>query len=87
MDESKLLFFCPRTADSAEERPELLQQIVLHHFHTSLEGGHQRVGRTYLKIRSNFHWRGLYWIVQRYVGECVHCVTGKGLSTIRGETP
>lgn len=68
VDESVLLFFCPRSADNAEGRmellklviPELLQQDFLHHYHTSVEGDNKGVGRTYQKIRSNVHWRGLY---------------------------
>ncbi|OWZ04850.1 LOW QUALITY PROTEIN: reverse transcriptase [Phytophthora megakarya] len=60
---------------------------VLHHYHTTLEGGHQGVRRTYQRIRDHIHWRGLYRSVQRYVGECVDCETGKGKSVIRGESP
>ena len=83
VDESRLLFFALRTADSAEERadvlrlvvPDLLQQDFLHLFYTSLEGGHHGLGRTNQKIHSNFHWIGLYRSVQRYVRECVDCVT------------
>ncbi|OWZ01042.1 LOW QUALITY PROTEIN: reverse transcriptase, partial [Phytophthora megakarya] len=60
---------------------------VLHHYHTTLEGGHQGVRRTYQRIRDHFHWRGLYRSVQRYVGECVDCETGKGRPVIRGESP
>ncbi|OWY95807.1 reverse transcriptase [Phytophthora megakarya] len=67
--------------------PETLQSDVLHHYHTTLEGGHQGVGRTYQLIRDHFHWRGLYRSVQRYVGECVDCETGKGRPVIRGESP
>ena len=68
--------------------PELLQQDFLHHYHTSLEGEHQGIGRTYQRIRSKFHWRGpIYRIVQRYVGECVNCTTGKGKPVLRGESP
>ena len=71
-DESVLLFFCPRSAKDPDSRvemvslviPELLQQDFLHHYHTILEGGHQGIGRTYQRIRSNFHWRGLYRSVQ-----------------------
>ena len=33
--------------------PELPQQDFLHHYHTSLEGGYQRIGKTYRRIRSN----------------------------------
>ena len=67
--------------------PELLQQDFLHHYHTSLEGGHHGVGRTYQRIWSNFHWRGLYRSVQRYVGECVDCTTVKGIPVLRGNSP
>ncbi|OWZ09794.1 reverse transcriptase [Phytophthora megakarya] len=66
--------------------PETLQSDVLHHYHTTLEGGHQGGGRTYQRIRDHFHWRGLYRSVQQYVGECVDCETGKGKPVIRGES-
>ena len=55
VDQSGLLFFCPRSATELEDRtelarlvvPEQLQQAFLHHYHTGLEGGHQGIGRTY----------------------------------------
>ncbi|POM70065.1 Reverse transcriptase, partial [Phytophthora palmivora] len=67
--------------------PETLYQDILHHYHVSLEGGHQGIGRTYQRIRDHFHWRGLYKSVQRYVGECVDCETGKSKPRIQGESP
>ena len=67
--------------------PETLQQDLLHHYHASLEGGHQGIGRAYQKIRSRFHWRELYRSVQRYVGECTDCETGKGRLMIHGGSP
>ena len=84
-DENDLLFFCPMAKRESEDCdglmrlviPETLQQEFLHHYHASLEGCHKRIGRTYQKIRSRFHWRGLYRCVQRYVGECTDCETGK----------
>ncbi|GMF53867.1 unnamed protein product [Phytophthora fragariaefolia] len=95
VDLNDLLYYSPPTKyiDSDRDRlmklvvPETLQQDVLHHYHVSLEGGHQGIGRTYLRIRSHFHWRGLYRSVQRYVGECVDCETGKDRPTIQGESP
>ncbi|GMF30628.1 unnamed protein product [Phytophthora fragariaefolia] len=86
VDELDLLFYCPTTAQTDEDRdrvarlvvPGTLQQDFLHHYHTSLEGGNQGIGRTYHRIRAHFHWRGLYRSVQRYVGECIDCETGKG---------
>ena len=67
--------------------PELLQQDFLHHYHTSLEGGHQEIGRTYQQVRSEFYWIGLYRSVQLYAGECVDCTTGKGKPIMRGKSP
>ncbi|POM63312.1 reverse transcriptase, partial [Phytophthora palmivora] len=94
-DESGLLFYFPPTKQSDEDRdlmaklvvPETLQNDLMHHYHSSLEGGHQGIGRTYHKIRAHFHWRGLYQSVQRYVGQCIDCETGKGRPTIHGESP
>ena len=95
VDENNLLFFCPTPKRKIEDRdglirlviPETLQRDFLHHYHASLEGGHQGIGRTYQRIRSRFHWRGLYRSVQRYVGECTDCETGKGRPTIQGRSP
>ncbi|OWY92742.1 reverse transcriptase [Phytophthora megakarya] len=52
VDEQDLLFYCPPTPRSGDDRdrlmrlvvPETLQSDVLHHYHTTLEGGHQGVG-------------------------------------------
>ncbi|POM68730.1 LOW QUALITY PROTEIN: Reverse transcriptase [Phytophthora palmivora] len=93
-DESGLLFYFPPTKQSDEDRdlvaklavPETLQNDLMHHYHSSLEGGRQGIGRTYHKIRAHFHWRGLYQSVQRYVGQCIDCETGKGRPTIHGES-
>ncbi|OWZ10099.1 reverse transcriptase [Phytophthora megakarya] len=85
VDQLDLLFYCPTSKEAAADRdklmrlviPETLQQDILHHYHTSLQGGHQGVGCTSDRIRDHFHWRGLYKSVQRYVGE----------PQIRGEPP
>ncbi|POM71071.1 Reverse transcriptase [Phytophthora palmivora] len=95
-DESRLLFYFPPTKQSDEDRDlvaklvvhETLQNDLMHYYHSSLEDGHQGIGRTYHKIRAHFfHWRGLYQSVQRYVGQCIDCETGKGRPTIHGESP
>ncbi|OWZ16156.1 LOW QUALITY PROTEIN: reverse transcriptase [Phytophthora megakarya] len=86
VDQSDLLFYCPTTKESAGDRDKLMrlevsetlqQQDILHHYHTSLQGGHQGIGRTYDRIRDHFHWGGLCKSVYRYVGECVDCETSK----------
>ncbi|GMF20123.1 unnamed protein product [Phytophthora fragariaefolia] len=95
VDADGLLVYCPTTAQSGGDRdliarlvvPETLHRDFLHHYHTSLEGGHQGIGRTYQRIRAHFHWRGLYRSVQRYVGECIDCEKGKGRPVIRGPSP
>ncbi|KAG2877403.1 hypothetical protein PC119_g23650 [Phytophthora cactorum] len=95
MDLNDLLFYCPPTKRTDEDHDglmrlvmsEALHQDILHHYHASLEGGHQGIGSTYQRTRDHFHWRGLYKSVQRYVGECVDCETGKGRPTISGESP
>ncbi|POM70133.1 Reverse transcriptase [Phytophthora palmivora] len=95
LDHHDLLFYCPSTRPTDTDRdklmrlviPETLYQDILHHYHVSLEGGHQGIGRTYQRIRDHFQWRGLYKSVQRYVGECVDCETGKSEPRIQGESP
>ncbi|KAG3087769.1 hypothetical protein PI124_g14918 [Phytophthora idaei] len=62
VDKSGLLLYCPRAKKTDGERdlivklvvPEELQQDVLHRYHSSLEGGHQGIGRTCQRIRSRF---------------------------------
>ncbi|OWZ13414.1 LOW QUALITY PROTEIN: reverse transcriptase, partial [Phytophthora megakarya] len=71
VDEQDLLFYWPPTPRSGENHdrlvvPETLQPDVLHHYHTTLEEGHQGVGHTYQQIRDHFHWRELYRSVQQY---------------------
>lgn len=95
IDDQGLLLYMPRSESRADEEddgprlvvPTTLHGDLLHHYHTSLEGGHQGIGRTYYRLRRWFYWRSMYRDVQRYVGECVDCVTGKGRPTIRGESP
>ncbi|ETO60053.1 hypothetical protein F444_21691 [Phytophthora nicotianae P1976] len=95
VDDGGLLLYCPRAGRDDGDRdrlaklvvPEDLQQDVLHNYHTSLEGGHQGVGRTYQRVRTHCHCRGLFKSVQRYVGQCTDCETGKGRPTLRGESP
>ncbi|OWZ10981.1 reverse transcriptase [Phytophthora megakarya] len=91
VDQLDLLFYCPTSKEAAADRDKLmrltLKQDILHHYHTNLQGGHQGVGRTYDRIRDHFHWSGLYKSVQRYVGECVDCETGKGKTRIQDESP
>ncbi|GMF41602.1 unnamed protein product [Phytophthora fragariaefolia] len=51
-DDNGLLLYCPMTAQSNGDRdliarlvvPEAMHQDFLHHYHTSLEGGHQGIG-------------------------------------------
>ena len=63
-----LLCLCLRLSWSSEDRAEMIRPVVpylfqqdfLYHYHMSLIGGPQGIGRTYQRIRSNFQWRGLY---------------------------
>ncbi|KAE9298783.1 hypothetical protein PR003_g23144 [Phytophthora rubi] len=95
MDEQDLLYYCPPSRKPDKERdgllrlviPETLHQDLLHHYHVSLEGGHQGISRTYQRIKDRFYWRGLFRSVQRFIGECTDCETGKGRPTLRGESP
>ena len=79
VDENGLLFSNPRSSIHSDDRmemvrlvvSELLQQNFMHYYHTSLKGGHQGIGKTRQRIKSNFHWRGLYRSIQSYVSACV----------------
>uniref|UniRef100_H3GFB6 Integrase catalytic domain-containing protein n=1 Tax=Phytophthora ramorum TaxID=164328 RepID=H3GFB6_PHYRM len=93
--EDGLLFYCVDTARLDKDRdsiarlvvPATLHQDFLHHYHASLEGGHQGIGRTYQRIKAHFHWRGLFKSVQQFMGECVDCETEKGRPVVQGESP
>ncbi|CAI5705387.1 unnamed protein product [Peronospora effusa] len=95
ISEEGLLVYCPGQRIKGDDRditarlviPESLQADVLHHYHTSLEGGHQGIGRTYHRIRRYCHWKGLFRSVQKYVGQCMDCETGKGRPTLQGKSP
>ena len=57
VDQDELLFFCPRSTPVDDRTgmmqlliPELLQRDFLHRFHTSIEGGHLGIVRTYQRI-------------------------------------
>lgn len=67
--------------------PTTLQREILHFYHTSVSGGHQGISRTYARIKTHFHWRGIHRSVQEYVGSCPDCETGKGVPRIRGGSP
>ncbi|GMF47855.1 unnamed protein product [Phytophthora fragariaefolia] len=70
IDEAGLLFYCPPSKHSCEDRdlvtrlviPETLQEDVLHHYHSSLEGGHQAICRPVCGLRDGeekiYHGRG-----------------------------
>ncbi|ETL50609.1 hypothetical protein L916_00175, partial [Phytophthora nicotianae] len=72
VDDGGLLLYCLRAGRDGGDRdrlaklvvPEDLQQDVLHHYHTILEGGHQGVGRTYQRVSS----------LVRPVQECATCI-------------
>ncbi|KAE8964248.1 hypothetical protein PF011_g28741 [Phytophthora fragariae] len=81
VDEQDLLYYCPPSRNPDKERdgllrlviPETLHQDLLHHYHVSLEGGHQGISRTYQRIKDKVYWRGLFRSVQRFIGECTDC--------------
>ena len=95
LDKDGLLYFRPRLVTNLDDRaelvclviPELLQDDILHHYHASMKGGHQGMGRTYHRVLSHLHRRGLFRSVQQYVGKCIDCETGKGCLVLRAESP
>ncbi|OWZ00447.1 hypothetical protein PHMEG_00028360 [Phytophthora megakarya] len=58
--------------------PQDLQEDILHHCHADLQGAHQGIIRTE-RLRKGFYWIGMFKDTERYVKECVDCVTAKGL--------
>ncbi|DAZ99418.1 TPA: hypothetical protein N0F65_004051 [Lagenidium giganteum] len=69
------------SADSLQIRvvvPTTLQQDLLHHYHATLESGHQGIVRTFARLRQHFYWRGMYQSCYRFVTSCLDCETAKG---------
>ena len=46
---------------------------LLHHFHSSIGGGHSRVKPTMIRISSVMYWKGLKKHVRQFVKECSTC--------------
>ncbi|OWZ12982.1 reverse transcriptase, partial [Phytophthora megakarya] len=67
--------------------PQDLQGNILHHCHADLQGAHQGIIRTCERLRKEFYWIGMFKDTERYVKECVDCVTAKGLPQNPGSSP
>ena len=67
--------------------PASIRQELMYLVHTSLEGGHQGVVRTYYKLCREYYWPAMYAEVEKYVLECADCSTGKGKPSYRGSSP
>ncbi|OWY90349.1 LOW QUALITY PROTEIN: reverse transcriptase, partial [Phytophthora megakarya] len=67
--------------------PQDLQEDTLHHCHADFHGAHQGIIRTYERLRKEFYWIGMFKDAERYVKECVDCVTAKGLPRNPGSSP
>ncbi|KAG3052932.1 hypothetical protein PI124_g23815 [Phytophthora idaei] len=64
-----------------------MAQEVLQNCHDSLEGGHQRVVRTYQRVKKDYYWSGLYSDVEKHVRSCSDCSTSKSRPQLRGYSP
>lgn len=67
--------------------PSTLQQEVLHHYHTSLVGGHQGISRTFARLTARFYWKNMFRSVQKFIKTCVDCETEKGEPRTRSRSP
>jgi hypothetical protein len=67
--------------------PVSLRQDLLNHCHTDFQGGHQGISRTFETLRAEYYWPGLYADAERYVQQCVDCVTSKGRPQNFGPSP
>ncbi|DBA00289.1 TPA: hypothetical protein N0F65_001484 [Lagenidium giganteum] len=78
------------SADNLQIRvvvPTTLQQDLLHHYHASLESGHQGIVRTFARLRQRFYWCGMYQSCYRFVTSCLDCETAKGRPNLRIPSP
>lgn len=67
--------------------PTTLIPDILSNTHRELQGGHQGILRTYLRVKKLYYWLNMYADVERYVSECEDCWSGKGKPKIRGHSP
>ncbi|DAZ94180.1 TPA: hypothetical protein N0F65_004894 [Lagenidium giganteum] len=67
--------------------PTTLHEVILSHYHSRLDGGHQGVSRTFARIRRTFYWRGLFRSVQEFVARCPDGTTGKGEPRLHAPSP
>ncbi|OWZ04434.1 reverse transcriptase, partial [Phytophthora megakarya] len=67
--------------------PEALRPGILHHAHEDFQSGHQGITRTYLRLRSEFFWIGMFQDVEMFVLECTDCASAKGRPPNPGSSP
>ncbi|DBA04538.1 TPA: hypothetical protein N0F65_011086 [Lagenidium giganteum] len=67
--------------------PTTLHEESLNHYHSSLDGSHQGVSRTFARIRETFYWRGLFRSVQEFAARWPDCTTGKGVPRLHAPSP
>ncbi|KAE9289376.1 hypothetical protein PR003_g25570 [Phytophthora rubi] len=67
--------------------PRSLQADLLHLSHEYFQGAHQGITRTFERLRQEYYWPGMYADVERFVNECVDCVTAKGAPPNPGPSP
>ncbi|OWZ03005.1 reverse transcriptase [Phytophthora megakarya] len=67
--------------------PQYIQEDILHHCHAGFQGAYQGIIRAYERLRKEFYWIGMFKDTERYVKECVDCVTAKGLPRNPGPSP
>ncbi|OWY92526.1 reverse transcriptase [Phytophthora megakarya] len=96
LDSRNALFYVSRNTperpgDAADHLrlvvPRDLHEDILHHCHADSHGAHQGIIRTYERLRKEFYWIGMFKDTERYVKECVDCVTAKGLPRNPGPSP
>ncbi|GMF36175.1 unnamed protein product [Phytophthora fragariaefolia] len=67
--------------------PHSLQADHLHLNHEDFQGTHQGITRTFERLRRAYYWPGMYADAERFVKECVDCVTVKGALPNPGPSP
>ena len=97
MGEKGALYYTGRkvksTVEDDEDRqfrlvvPTTLQRDFIAAAHSELQGGHQGVTRTYMRLKKDYYWPGMFADVQRYVSDCSDCCSGKGKPRLRGHSP
>ena len=67
--------------------PEEMRNAIVHSYHDEAPGGHFALLKTYLTLRRNFYWPGMYAYIESYCRSCILCQTSKRGQSKKAPSP